>query len=109
MNRDHHSSCLGNASTPLSGNLFRQGSLEEVARTIQKMTLVDLIQTLPELQVNQRVLVFLLLNEATAIRLFQQLSLADKTTILQAMDPVERNWLLESLTYSPKACSYASQ
>ncbi|MEN9203914.1 MAG: hypothetical protein Q6K80_01290 [Thermostichus sp. DG_1_6_bins_120] len=88
-------------SAQLSGKLFRQGSLAEVAHTLEKMSLKDLGQALQDLQINQKVLVFLLLDESTAVHLFQQLSPTDKIMLLQAMDPFERNWLLSALHSIP--------
>ncbi|WP_168192424.1 magnesium transporter MgtE N-terminal domain-containing protein [Chroococcidiopsis sp. TS-821] len=78
-------------------DILQQPTLEAMKQAVNQLNVGELVNLLPTVALNKRVLLFLLLEEPTALNVFRGLRFEEQLILLYAMETSEQNWLLNLL------------
>jgi Mg/Co/Ni transporter MgtE len=77
--------------------ILQQPTLEAMKHAINQLSVAELAQSLPTIALNKRILLFLLLEEATAPDVFRALHFEERIILLYGMESTEQSWILNLL------------
>jgi Mg/Co/Ni transporter MgtE len=83
--------------------ILQQPTLEAMKQAVRQLTVSDLARLLPTIALNKRILLFLLLEEETALEVFRTFRFEERIILLHGMENSEQHWLLKRLSPDEQA------